>query len=471
MNRYKNLLKNIGALAIGSFGTKILSFFLVPLYTNILTTDEYGVYDLFTTSISLLIPVMTLNIATSIMRFTLEKNSKKASILTIGIFYFGIGSLIMGTFVILNYYLGWISVLKDYTLFFFLLYFSEALMGIFSNFVRGLDRLIDISVSGVIGSSLILILNIVFLVPFKLGLTGYFLANIIGQFAQSIYLFFRCKIYLYIKIKKSVDLKLKNEMLEYSVPLILNNIGWWINNLSDRYIIVWLCGLGANGIYAIASKIPSILNIFQNLFNQAWTISAVQDFDKEDKNNFFINSYNAYNFGMVIMASGLIFLDKFLARLLYAAEFYEAWIYVPFLLISVVFGALSGYIGGIFSAVKDSHIFASSTLIGAAINLLLNIILVPWMGPMGAALSTSISYFVVWIVRIKHVKRYIVLNFKLKRDLFSYFILMVQSSIVLTLSGFWLYFTQLILIAVLIMMYIKELKFWATKIPCFRKGY
>ena len=48
--------------------------------------------------------------------------------------------------------------------------------------------------------SLILILNIVFLVPFKLGLTGYFLANIIGQFAQSIYLFFRCKIYLYIKI-------------------------------------------------------------------------------------------------------------------------------------------------------------------------------------------------------------------------------------------------------------------------------
>nr|HAK42623.1 polysaccharide biosynthesis protein [Clostridium sp.] len=62
MNKYKYLAKNMGFLTISNFGTKILSFFLVPLYTSILTTEEYGTYDLFNTTIGILVPFLTLNV-------------------------------------------------------------------------------------------------------------------------------------------------------------------------------------------------------------------------------------------------------------------------------------------------------------------------------------------------------------------------------------------------------------------------
>ena len=65
MGRYKYLLKNIGLLTLSSFTTKLLSFFLVPLYTNVLSTTEYGTYDMFNTTIGVLLPILTLNIQES----------------------------------------------------------------------------------------------------------------------------------------------------------------------------------------------------------------------------------------------------------------------------------------------------------------------------------------------------------------------------------------------------------------------
>lgn len=73
MNRYAYLLKNIGLLALSSFATKLMSLFLVPLYTNILTTAEYGTYDLFSATVSVLETVLTLNIQAAVLRFALEK--------------------------------------------------------------------------------------------------------------------------------------------------------------------------------------------------------------------------------------------------------------------------------------------------------------------------------------------------------------------------------------------------------------
>ena len=70
---YKYLLKNIGLLTLSNFGTKILLFLLLPLYTSILTVEEYGLYDFINTTITLLIPVLTFNISEAVIRFLLEK--------------------------------------------------------------------------------------------------------------------------------------------------------------------------------------------------------------------------------------------------------------------------------------------------------------------------------------------------------------------------------------------------------------
>ena len=274
---------------------------------------------------------------------------------------------------------------------------------------------------------------------------------------EPLYLVYAAKIYKYIGKQKD-DKETRAEMLDYSCPLIANTVAWWITNASDRYIVIWLCGTAANGIYSVAYKIPSVLNILQSIFTDAWTLSAVKAFDSEDKDGFFSNMYNGYNCLMVLACSFLIFSDKFFAKILYANDFYKAWEYVPFLLISIVFGATSGYIGGIFSALKKAKILAQSTTVGAVANIILNVILVYIIGTIGAAISTAISYIIVWGIRLYYMNKYLHTELNLKRDIISYVILFFQAiAIILIPTGLIMYSIEGIMFIVLILLYHKEI--------------
>ena len=459
MSQGKYLIKNIFLLTMSNFATKLLSFFLLPLYTSVLTTEQYSIYELFVTTVTLLIPILTINIMESTLRFTLDKTIDKNEIFTISITYFLKGCVIGLCFLLLNYLLGFSAIITEYWYYIVLLFVINGFSGIISSFVRGLDRILDISVSSVFCTIFTITLNVVFLVTFNMGLHGYFLANIIGPAFQCIYLFIRVRGWHYINFsKKNCELKL--EMINYSKPLIANSVAWWVNNASDRYIVTFFCGIAANGIYSIGYKIPSILNIFQSIFNQAWTLSAVKDFDPEDKSGFFSNMYNTYNFSMVFLCSCLIFMDRILAKFLYAKDFYEAWKYVPFLLIAIVFGSMSGYIGGIFSAVKNPKIFAKSTVIGAIINIILNVILIQFFGALGAAIATAVAYWVVWAIRLNHVKTYIKFKLRLVRDYFAYSLLVIQSVVLLIMEKetISLYTIEAALVVLILLIYLKELK-------------
>ena len=110
---------------------------------------------------------------------------------------------------------------------------------------------------------------------------------------------------------------------------------------------------------------------------------------------------------LVVLCSGLILLNIPLAHLLFAKDFFRAWEYSSVLLISLVFNALSGFLGSVFTAVKNSKIFAISTVTAAIINLTLNSLMIPTMGAQGAAIATAISFFVIWIIRVICAKKYI----------------------------------------------------------------
>lgn len=457
MNRYKYLLKNVGLLTLSSFATKLLSFFLVPLYTNILTTTEYGTYDLFNTTIGILIPILTLNVQEAVMRFSIESKYNRKSIVTVSLKYLLFSNTIVIVGLLLNNQLGVSLIVEQYALYFFLMFFSQSFSGMVTMYVRGIDKISDLSVSSVYSSIITICLNIWFLAIFHWGLTGYFLANIIGPLFQSIYLVIKAKVIQDINFKNRYKTETK-EMIDYSRPLIANSIAWWVNNVSDRYVVVFFCGLAENGIYSVASKIPSIINIFQTIFNQAWTLSAVKDFDSEDKDGFFTNTYKAYNCMLVIACSAIIVFDKFLAEFLYAKDFFIAWMYVPWLTIAILFGALSGYIGGLFAAVKDSKIFAKSTVYGAVTNIVLNLIFTPVIGAMGAAIATTVSYMEVWLFRYWHLKKYMYIRINLIRDIFSYVLLIIQSVVLLfDFSNILLYLIELILFLSITVLYLKDI--------------
>lgn len=421
MKKYSYLIRNIGLLTISSFGTKLISFFLVRLYTSVLSTAEYGKYDLFNTTISLLVPILTVNIQDSVLRFSLNERDqeKNMQIFSFGLQLVGISSLLVCLYTWLNSSFGWVGVIREYPVFFVLLYAANAFNQIYVNFARGMDRIADVSVAGVISGLTGCLLNIWLLLGLHLGLRGYFIAMICAAAAPCVYLSLRLHLSRYFRAGGMQE-QLRREMLLYSAPMVFNAIGWWVNNASDRYIVTWLCGVAVNGIYSVGYKIPSILNAFQTIFNQAWVLSSVKEFDPEDRDGFFVQIYNVYECLMVGVCAVLIVLTRPLARFLYAREFYRAWQYVPFLTISIVFGALCGLIGGVFAAAKDSRIFSVSTVIGAVVNTVLNVILVLKVGAVGAAVATLISYIVVWAIRLRCVRRHMTLRIRLGRDIASY---------------------------------------------------
>lgn len=464
MGRYRYLLKNIGLLTLSSFATKLLSFFLVPLYTNILTTTEYGIYDFFNTTVGILVPVLTLNIQESVMRFSMESKYSRKAIATLGTRYFLISNLLVAMGLVVNCIFGFNAIAKQYPIYFFLIYITHSLSGIILAYIRGIGRIAELAVSSVAASTATIGCNVLFLVVLKWGLEGYFLANIIGPFVQCIYLVIRAHTLKDIHLLERYP-EQSREMTAYSKPLIVNSIAWWVNNASDKYVVIFFCGLGENGVYSVASKIPSILNICQSIFAQAWTLSAVKDYDPEDKNGFFANTYAAYNCLMTVLCSAIIVTDKALAGFLYAKDFYPAWRYVPWMTIAIVFGALTGYIGGFFSAVKNSKISARSTLVGAVTNIAMNIMLIPFIGPLGAAIATAVSYCIVWAVRYIHAKRFIRLRVKLGRDIASYVLLAVQAMVLLMIdSAVMLYGIEGILFIVVVMLYFGDISSMLRKL-------
>ena len=77
MKKSEYLLKNMGILTLSNFASKILVFLLVPIYTSILSTEEYGSYDLAVSTATLLFPILTLNIVDAVMRFSMDKDYSK----------------------------------------------------------------------------------------------------------------------------------------------------------------------------------------------------------------------------------------------------------------------------------------------------------------------------------------------------------------------------------------------------------
>ena len=438
---YKYLLKNIGLLTLSNFATKLLTFLLVPFYTNVLTTTEYGTYDLFYTTVSVLVPILTLNIQDAVTRYAIDKKFSRDAIVTTAGRYLIAGSLIIVIAVIINHIFSFSALLEEYAVFFLLMFMVQSFSGILTGYTRGIDKIIHLSISSIVVSVATIGCNILFLLIFRWGLKGYFAANIIGPLLQCIYLFLADRVWNNFHFLEKFK-KEGKELSDYSKPLIANTLSWWVNNASDRYVVIFFWGYAENGIYSVASKIPAILNVVQSIFSQAWTLSAVKDFDPEDKHGFFKNMYSSYNCVMVIVCSIIISLDKVLARILYARDFYMAWRYVPWLTIAVVFGALAGYVGGIFAAAKDSQIFAKSSVVSAGTKIVLNLLMTPFMGGLGAAIATTICFVEVWVIRLWHARKYIRLKINIKRDIISYVLLLIQAAVIMMMPeslGFYLF--------------------------------
>ena len=456
--KYKNLAKNVILFAIGSFGSKAISFLLIPLYTSVLNTNDYGIVDLINTTVSLLIPILLLSITDATLRFSMDEAYKKEDVLSSTIKVIIRGSLLLLIGILFVSLTHLINLPIVYWIFLFLTFLLSALNNCFNLYLKSKNQAKVIAVSGIVCTLVTCISNIICLLVLKLGINGYMLSIVLGLFIQILIQMLSNGNIREIHLKNYKDVS--KEMTEYSKPLIANSLAWWVNGASDRYIISWLLGASSNGIYSVSYKVPTILTTLQSVFYNAWSISAIAEYDKNDEDGFIGNNYTIYSCVSIIGCSIILLFNLPLAKILYINDYFQAWQCVPFLLIGTIFNGISQLEGSLFSATKKTKQVSTTTVIGAVINTIGNLILIKLFGIVGAALSTMLGYIITWLLRTIYLKNMIKMKVNWKKHIVSLIIVIAQA-VLATLNKF--FYIQIILSIVNILLYKEYLKLLLKK--------
>lgn len=430
-NKNKKILdlsKNTILFAISSFGTKFISFFLISLYTSVLNTGEYGIVDIITTTVQLLIPLLTFNIQDAVLRFSLDEQYNSEDVLNVGFRMVGISSIILGVILAVLNKMIFYKIGLNYLLFLYVSFLCGAVNNILSMYLKAKNMVKELVFWGGMNTIVTFVTNIFLLRVIEMGVNGYIIAFVSGTLIANIGMFISGKIFNALR-QSEMSRKLVVSMLTYSFPLIVNSLGWWITNASDRYILTFFCGAVINGIYAVSYKIPSILSAVQSIFYNAWSISAIKEFDKDDSDGFIGKVYSAYGMGTVFVCSLIMMANVYIAQLLYSNDFFQAWKYVPFLLVGTAFYGMGLFVGCIYTAAKETKLISITTVIAALINILLNIIFIPLFKASGAAIATMIGYFSCWLVRIIWLKKLVHVQVEWYKQILCIVMLIGQSII------------------------------------------
>ena len=240
-----------------------------------------------------------------------------------------------------------------------------------------------------------------------MGINGYVLSIVLADFLSTVFLVFTAKLYRAFKPKK-ISGRVMRELMRFCLPLVPSTVFWWITGVSDRYMVAYLCSDAENGLYAAAYKIPTLLTYVVIIFNDAWKLSAVAESDdKKECAKFYSEVFKYYI--AVMFAGGAILAvgSQIFAKILFAESYFSAWVYIPILSAATVFTSLDTFLGSAYFTVKKTGMSFWTALIGAVVNIALNIILIPSYGAIGASVATYISYFIVFIIRAVTMHKFI----------------------------------------------------------------
>ena len=459
MDKYKKLAVNTVIFAIGTFSSKILSFLLMPFITKVMGTGEYGAADLVQQTANVLIPVVTLAVNSAALRFALDKAADKRDVFTTGIRTTFVGFAIFLVFIpvfplikVNDFVLG------DYTLLIYLFVLVSSMRQLCQQFVRGCGHVRLFAIDGILATATNLGFTLLYLGVFHWGVTGYVMSIITSDALSVLFLFWRGRLAGQIKWKGNNPIVRKN-MLKYCIPLIPTIILWWIINVSNRYFVTYFIGLDANGLYMAASKIPNFVVMFSSIFIDAWQLSAVDEYDSEDRAKFFTNIFRIYSGGVFTVASALILFDQFITTILVSDSYYTSWEYVPVLIIATTFSCLVNFLASIYMAEKKSVMSMVTAMLGAVMNVVVSLILIPRIGTVGAAVGTAVSFITVFVARVINTRKYVKIDFKFGQMIPQVIILIVQTVVLLKLrSGVLMYVIEAALTVVMVLFNVKIIR-------------
>lgn len=403
MSREKTLFKNTLIITIGKVCTQLITFFLLPLYTSILSTEEYGTVDLLSTLVSLLLPIVTFQVEQAVFRHLIdvrENEQEKKRIISTGIYSVTIQCIIyLIIFFIISPFIN-----NNYKYFLATNVIAYIFASLTQQIARGLGKNTHYAIGSFISAFTTIMFNILFLVVFKFGASGMLMANMIGQLSCALYNCIALKLYKYISFKEFKKELLK-KLWKYSVPLIPNAISWWVFNSSDRVIVSAILGIAQNGILSAAHKFPTVYITFYNIFNMSWTEMVSLHINDEDVKEFMNKMVNTMLKLFTAIGIGIIACMPFVYPLMINSKFAEGYNQVPIMILGSIFNVVVGLISTIYVAKKNTKAVANTSIISAIINIVVNLALIKFVGLYAATISTLTAYFIMSIYRLHDLKK------------------------------------------------------------------
>ena len=411
-SREKSLAKNTLILTIGKISTQAISFFLLPLYTAYLSREDYGIVDLLSTLITLLLPILSLQMEQAIFRYMAEFRKDKERLKEIVSTSFTFLAIQIAIFICL------FSVIQLFIDNPYKWYVLTNLVTAVINFslmqvLRGLGDNVGYAIAAFIGSMINICANLILILGFHWGaasmLTAAFAANIVSI----VYILYRAKFHAYYEIKFFNKKELK-EFLSYSIPLVPNELSWWAIRTSDRFIITAVLGTAANGIVAVANKFPSIFIMLYNIFGIAWNESIILHLKDKDGDIYFSNMLNKMIRLFSCAALLLIVAMPVVFGVLVNENFNDAYNLIPLYMIGAIMNVVIGLVSAVYIVYKQTVAIAKTSFISAIICFVSNLILVRFIGVYASPVSSIIGFGIMVLYRGRDISRFVKVNWDVK---------------------------------------------------------
>ncbi len=445
MDKNRRLFSNTLILAVGTFGSKFLVFFMMPLYTACLMPEEYSLADLISQTANLLIPFACAGMAEGVFRFAMEENEDKRSVFSSALAVLLATSVL---FLALSPLLRFYKLLDGCVWLVILYVLAANFHSVVAQYIRARGRMSLFSLGGIIGTALTIGFNLVFLLGFGMGVTGYVLSVVLGDLIVTVFLLLVSGVWRDVDFR-TVKREKITEMLKYSIPMIPTTIFWWVTSVSDRFLLIAMQGNEINGLYAAANKAPTLLTLFCTVFVEAWQFSAVLEKDEEERSAFFTRVFAGFQGILFMAASLLVLLSIPVTKILLADGYFDSWRFLSPLTLAMTYSALVTFLGSVYMVRKKSVYSFLTAALGAAINIGLNLLLIPKYSAMGAAVATFISYFAVFLVRGGHTVKLVKFRLGVPRLVFNTAALVGQSVLILSSLRFRFLYAALLFAAIL----------------------
>ncbi|MDR2558695.1 MAG: oligosaccharide flippase family protein [Oscillospiraceae bacterium] len=447
MDRYKRLASNTLILALGQFGSKLLVYIMMPLYTGMLGTDGYGAVGIIVNASMLIMGVITLSVGESVIRFGLDDKYDKSQVFSIGLITTITGLII---FIPVVPSIGLIDFLSSYSILIYLYVFTGSIKSVCALFVRSTGNVRLFAIDGIFTTIINISLNLIFLLGFNLGVLGYVLSVVLADLSSIIFLFYMGRLSRYLKLF-GIDKQLRRLMFRFSIPMMPTAIMWWVTNVSGTFFITAMHGLDYTGVYNAAYKLPNIIALVAGIFSQAWNMSAITERNSRTIAKFYSDVFNFYqSIIYVVAATMMLFINRVLGIMAQGEGFEGAFRYSPPIILAVVFTCFSTFMGSVYVASKKSVRSMLTAMTGAAANIIMNFLLIPILGINGAALSAMISYVIVFVVRVADTRSLVFMDLKPVKMIVNLVLLVIMGLIVMFIENTNLYYITLVALFMLI---------------------